>query len=338
MSWNDFSDYEYVSVAERKKQALKKIKALEKSGATLEPVEAGSSRGLIAKSFWGKAWCKHLEAYSDYEHRLPRGRSYIRHGAVVDLKIQPQQVTALVNGSELYELTVTIDALPAKKWAAIKARCQGKIGSLIELLQGKISDEIMAIVMDPKDGLFPKPKEIHLNCNCPDWADMCKHVAAALYGVGVRLDTSPELLFKLRGVDQAELIAIDTAVSGITTGKSARRRRSLQADALSDVFGIDLDNDHAADPAPASARRVPAPRPARKAAPTAARSATPKKSAAFKPTAAKLRALRKKRGLSLAALAREIGVSGPTISNWEKKSGALKIQPGPLEKLQRLYT
>ena len=332
MSWDDFSDYEYISVAQLKKRALQKIKSLQESGEQVDPVEAASSRGLIAKSFWGKAWCKHLEAYSDYEHRLPRGRSYIRHGAVVDLKIQPQQVTALVYGSELYELTISIDALQPEKWAAIKARCQGKIGSLIELLQGKLSNEIMAIVMDPEDGLFPQPNEIHFDCNCPDWADLCKHVAAALYGVGVRLDTAPELLFKLRGVDHQELIAIDSAVSDMTTGKTSRRRRNLQADALSDVFGIDLENESPANRAPAPARR-----PTRSVAP---KTHAPRKAhtpGTFKPTAAKLRTLRKDRGLSMAAMAREIGVSAPTISNWEKKKGPLTLKANALEQLQRLY-
>lgn len=322
MSWNDFSDYEYVSVAERKKQALKKIKALQKSGQKLHPVEAATSRGLIAKSFWGKAWCKHLEAFSDYEYRLPRGRSYIRHGAVVDLQIEPQTVTALVNGSELYELTVTIDALDPKKWAAIKKRCQGKIGSLIELLQGKLSDEIMSLVMDSKVGLFPKPQEIHFNCNCPDWADMCKHVAASLYGVGARLDASPELLFKLRGVDHTELITLDDAVGDLTKSKSSRRRRTLDTDTVSDVFGIDLEETDTLKP--------------QRRATTKAKKHT-KQAATFKPTAAKVRKLRKQLGLSMAALGREVGVSAPTISNWEKKTGPLKIQAEPLEALKRLH-
>lgn len=321
MSWNHFSDYEYVPVAELKKRALRKIKALQRAGQQIDPVEAATSRGLIAKSFWGKAWCKHLEAYSDYEHRLPRGRSYIRHAAVIDLKIQPQQVTALVNGSELYHLSIQISALPPKQWAALKARCQGKIGSLIELLQGKLSDEIMAIVMDPEHGLFPKPSEIRFNCDCPDWANLCKHVAAALYGVGARLDSAPELLFKLRGVDQQELIAIESAVSEMTSGQSSRRRRNFQADTLSDVFGIELESD-----SPTAARRPPHPAPTKAIA-----------SSTFQPTAAKLRKLRQDRGLSMAAMARALGVSAPTISNWEKKTGPLKLKAPVLEQLQRLH-
>jgi uncharacterized Zn finger protein len=321
MSWNHFYDnYRRPTVGELRAQAEKKIKSLKRSGQKLQPVEAATSRGLIAKSFWGKAWCKHLEAFSDYECRLPRGRSYIRHGAVIDLKIEPQTVTALVNGSELYELTVTIDPLAPEKWAAIKAKCQGKIGSLIELLQGKLSDEIMSLVMDTDEGLFPAPSEIHFNCNCPDWADMCKHVAASLYGVGARLDSAPELLFKLRGVDQSELITLDTAVSDLTKTKSSRRRRTLDNDAVSDVFGIELDDS------PPTPRRT-----------TQKAKKAPAETKPFKPTAAKVKKLRKQLGLSMAAFAREVGVSAPTISNWEKKTGPLNIKAEPLAALKRLH-
>ncbi len=191
MSWDEFSDHKPPSVAQLRQQAERRIELLKAGGHNPEPIPAGSRNGAIAKSFWGKAWCKHLEAFSDYEYRLPRGRSYVRNGAVVDLKIEPQTVTAMVNGSELYELTVHIDALDPEKWAAIKARCQGKIGSLVELLKGKLSDEIMSLVMDSEEGLFPKPQDIHFNCNCPGWVDMFKHVAASLNGVGVCIDASP---------------------------------------------------------------------------------------------------------------------------------------------------
>jgi uncharacterized Zn finger protein len=242
----------YVSVAQRKVQGHKKVQALVKKGRVIEPLGELSHRTKIAASFWGHAWCKHLESFSDYENRLPRGRTYVRNGSVLHLAIAPGCVSALVQGSELYEETIHITPLPAQKWQAIQARCQGKIGSLIELLQGKISDEIMAIVTDPNDGLFPKPKEIKLNCSCPDWATMCKHVAAVLYGVGARLDTQPELLFKLRGVDHNDLIsaAAATATTFGGSGRPSGRRRTLDPAKLGDVFGIDLEGAPAATTPP----------------------------------------------------------------------------------------
>jgi len=317
MSWGYYNDY--VPVAKRRDQALKKIEQLKKKGEDIQPIGPLPVRGLIAKSFWGKGWCKHMEQFSDYENRLPRGRSYVRNGAVYHLSIASGVVTANVSGSSPYKLTIHIEPLDAKKWESIKASCKGKIGSLIELLQGKISDEIMTVVTDPKNGLFPHPNEIRFNCNCPDWADMCKHVAAAMYGIGVRLDTEPELLFKLRGVNLEELIAVDTAIEDLTGGKRSRRRRTLQSEQISDVFGIELEED------------TPAPRPRKPK--------KQKKPAAhgFKPTGAAVRALRKKTGLNQSAFAREIGVSAPSIAKWEKTSGPLNLKARSLEGLQDVH-
>ena len=190
-----------------------------------------------------------MESFSDYENRLPRGRSYVRNGSVLHLAIEPGEITAMVQGSELYELSIRIDPLDAKSWNTVKKSCQGKIASLIELLQGKISDEIMRLVTDREKGLFPHPKEIHFNCNCPDWADMCKHVAAVMYGIGARLDSAPELLFKLRGVDHHELIALDPSTESITSGRRSGRRRTLSAESAEALFGI---GDEEAPAAPAA--------------------------------------------------------------------------------------
>jgi uncharacterized Zn finger protein len=237
MSWDEYN--EYIPAAERRGQALEKMENLRSERGDIEPIEPFKTRG-IAKSFWAKAWCRHLESFSDYENRLPRGRSYVRNGSVCHLAIASETVEAIVLGSEIYELEIHIEPLSPDKWEAMKARCKGKIASLIELLQGKISDEIMTVVTDPAEGLFPRPNEIRFNCNCPDWADMCKHVAASMYGIGVRLDTHPELLFKLRGVNHEELIAIDTAIDDLTSSKRSRRR-ILSSDSIGDVFGIDSE-------------------------------------------------------------------------------------------------
>jgi uncharacterized Zn finger protein len=242
MSWNNDDDYQFVPVAERRERALKKMQQLRAEGENIQPIEPFKSTA-IATSFWGRAWCRHLEQFSDYESRLPRGRSYVRNGSVCHLAIEPETAKAMVSGSEMYDLSIHIEPLDPATWDAIKNECKGKIGSLVELLQGKISDEIMTVVTDPENGLFPSPSEIRFSCNCPDWADMCKHVAAAMYGIGVRLDTEPELLFKLRGVNHEELIAVDTAIEDLTTGKSSRRRRTLDSESIGNVFGIELDEE-----------------------------------------------------------------------------------------------
>src|SRR6202790_1966107 len=195
----------YVPVAERRRQAERKLAKLKKRGQVVAPVKIEGR--TIAKSFWGKSWCTNLERYSDYENRLPRGRTYVRNGSVFDLQITRGKVAAAVSGSDLYTVTITIAPVAATRWKAICRDCAGTIDSLVELLQGRLSKAVMDRVCREGDGLFPSPGEIKLSCSCPDWADMCKHVAAVLYGVGARLDEMPRLLFVLRDVYENELLA-----------------------------------------------------------------------------------------------------------------------------------
>lgn len=370
----------YVPVAERRRQADKKMAVLKKKGQAIEPVTAATPRGKTAASFWGQSWCEHLESYSDFANRLPRGRTYLRNGSVCHLGIAAGRIDALVMGSELYKQSIHITPLPKTKWEALKKRCQGKIGSIVELLQGKLSGEIMRVVTDRKNGLFPGPGEIKLDCSCPDWASLCKHLAAVLYGVGARLDDAPELLFKLRGVDHNELIEADTAA--LTQGSGTRRR--LAPGALGDVFGIDLDGDDAPDSTPPKApprkaktraakkatnrrtlkkapvkkaakqtnprkntatkkaptQKTPTKKTATKKAPTrktATQKTAQKKAAPFHPTGAAVRHLRNTLGLNRSAFARKLGVSPPTVANWEIAKGAIRPQPRSLAALRRLH-
>ena len=259
----------YVPVAERRARARREMNKLRKKGRSIQPVEIEGR--TIARSFWGKRWCDHLESFSDYANRLPRGRTYVRNGSVCHLEIHPGRIGAIVMGSELYDVTIRIGKLKTAVWKSIKHRCSGQIGSVLELLQGKLSRQVMGVVTDRERGLFPKPGEIRFDCSCPDWATMCKHVAAVLYGVGSRLDDRPESLFLLRGVDTAELIATGMALPGDTATDDA-----LTDDALAGIFGIDLDLDTGDAPPPASKASAKPRKPARRrAAPAPGRQAPP---------------------------------------------------------------
>jgi uncharacterized Zn finger protein len=236
--WGAFGDY--VSVAEKRRRAEAAARKLEKKGRPLAPVRLTGR--AIASTFWGKAWCQNLESYSDYDSRLPRGRSYARNGSVIDLQIRRGIVAAMVSGTSVYNIEIKIDALDKTVWDKLKRECAGKVGSLMDLLRGKLSGPVMEVITRKDGGLFPKPKEIHLDCSCPDWADMCKHVAATLYGVGARLDESPELLFALRGVDHLELIAETTQNLAADLAAPADGADTLDAGSLSEVFGIELES------------------------------------------------------------------------------------------------
>jgi len=229
----------YVPVAARRHRAQKKMAQLRKKGVDIQPIEIEGRK--IAKTFWAQAWCDHMESLGDFENRLPRGRTYVRNGSVCHLAIKKGSVTAMVSGSSLYNVEIKINVLPKTKWNKVKSRCAGKIGSLLELLQGRLSDQVMDVVTDSSGGLFPLSKEIRLSCSCPDWATMCKHVAAVLYGVGARLDKQPDLLFLLRGVKHEELISASAEdVVNHATRRGGKRPTLAQGD-LGDVFGIDLE-------------------------------------------------------------------------------------------------
>jgi len=224
------------NVHARRQKAAREARRLAKGGQQISPVAIDGR--TIARSFWGKAWCANLESYRDYENRLPRGRTYVRSGAVLDLHVAAGKIAAVVCGTELYEVAITIEALVPNHWGRIKTQCAGNVGSIIELLEGRLSERVMQIITHREDGLFPKPAEIQMECSCPDWATMCKHVAAVMYGVGARLDQQPELLFKLRNVDPAELIA---QAADLAVNRTGTTRKTLADDVLGDVFGIELN-------------------------------------------------------------------------------------------------
>jgi uncharacterized Zn finger protein len=253
-------------VADRRRQAAREVAKLAKrAGRPPAPVVIQGRK--IATTFWGRAWCENLERYSDYATRLPRGRSYVRNGCVVDLWITPGNITAHVSGSELYTVTVTVAPVGRRPWEAMCRDVAGTIDSVIELLQGRLSTSVMARLCQKGAGLFPSPKDITLSCSCPDWALMCKHVAAVLYGIGARLDTDPALLFTLRRVKQEDLVARAGAGTDLTRGRSTSRR-VLDESALADVFGLDLA-PHSASHRPAAVPRAKARGP--RAAPKAGR-------------------------------------------------------------------
>lgn len=238
----------YVSVAERRRKALKKMEGLRKKGRIISPVSIDGR--TIVKTFWGKAWCDNLESYSDYENRLPRGRTYVCNGSVVDLQVAAGQITALVSGSGIYEVKVEILPVARPHWQSICADCGDSIDSLVELLQGRLSKGVMERICQQQTGLFPSPKEIKLSCSCPDWAEMCKHVAAVLYGVGARLDQQPELIFRLRAVNEKELIA--SAGNALPSAKkSPVAAKMLGEEDLSKLFGLEIAEFESASPAKA---------------------------------------------------------------------------------------
>ena len=318
----------YVPVAERRKKAEKAAAAASKKDKVFSPIPA--YRGAIAKSFWGNAWCTNLEAYGDYANRLPRGRTYVRNGSVIDLQISPGQVQARVVGSSLYQVEVTVKPVPTPVWQAIGQDCAGSIDTLVELLRGQLSSAVMQRICQPRTGLFPSPAEIDFDCSCPDFAYMCKHVAAVLYGVGARLDSQPDLLFTLRKVNAQDLVALAGAGVVAQAGKTAIAKtgkgKVLDDARLGDVFGIEMDGVEAVD----ALDTVQAAAPVVKKAVVVKKAAAPKKSTAAKkaigikkPAAKKIEA-KKSAKLAKKKLAKAPAVKKPTVKKAAAKMVSIK--------------
>lgn len=325
--WDAFAQPSTYMVGAR---ALEAKLALKAEGLELSPVEPVRGH-RIATTFWGQAWCRNLTRYSDYENRMPRGRSYVRHGSVVHLEVEPGEIHALVSGSDLYRVTIRIEPLARKQWDAILGQCAGEIEDLVHLLRGEPPKRVMEIVTRPGDGLFPTPKEIELDCSCPDWADMCKHAAAVLYGVGVRLDHDPEQLFRLRSVDPNDL------VSAVPDAAEPDEDDALAGEDLSALFGIRLEEEDspATSGAPGSMgavrRKVSRKKVTRKKA--ARKKVTRKKAARKKVTRKKV--VRKKSG---ATRKKATGAAGRKVARRKIGGGAAVTKKATRKKVASVTT
>jgi uncharacterized Zn finger protein len=306
----------YVPVAERREKGKSKLQKILKGK---EPQPIAITGKAISKEFWGKKWCDYLETFADYDNRLPRGKTYVRNGSVCHLEINKGLCTSYVSGSDLYRVKVEIKPLSAKLWGAIKNKCKGQIGSILELLQGKLSRNVMEVVSDHSEGLFPKNTEISYSCSCPDWADMCKHVAAVLYAIGSKLDHEPQLLFLLRDVDPSELISTQINLEAATTADQ------LATSDLSSLFGIEIDSDEASpSPSENDAQQIVAPI----ASSNKSRKTSPPSTLDLDTlTGHKLQDYREHQcKLSVQEFASSLGVTPATIYRWEKSTAILNLQ------------
>ena len=241
---NNYGFAPYVSVADRRAKAEKKLRALRKLNPNIRPVVIVGN--TLAKSWWGKYWNKNLERYADYANRIGRGRSYVRNSAVLDLQISNKLVRSLVQGSDTkpYSVEIQIANLSDSNWQSLRKSCKGAFDSLSDLLTGNFPKSFQELFFDKESGLFPLPEEIKLSCSCPDSAMMCKHISATLYGVGARLDDDPSLFFTLRAINLDELVlnTISETADALLTKAEKKTKKVLEDMDLSQMFGIELED------------------------------------------------------------------------------------------------
>ncbi len=354
----------YVPVDGQRARAVSEMHELRSRGVSVQPIEI---RGrTIARSFWGRHWCEHLESFSEYAARLAHGRAYVRNGSICHLAVDVGSVDAMVIGSALYRVAIRIRRLPEPAWTAIRSACAGRIGTLSELHEGLLPDRVVAAIVTPDAGLFPQPGEIVPSCECADRAPMCKHAAAVLSGVGSRLDDSPELLFRLRGVDEKELIADGVAPAsaratpdasaggngkptvGVDPGSGNAATAPYWSGATSNATEPGAFSNAPARGAPTPADPAPAPRRVKKtltyrpstpiaSLPLALPADIGDEAAGFQPTGELVGELRERCGCSVTEFADLIQVTAPTVRRWETTSGPLSLHARPWEALRALH-
>ncbi|MCL1893852.1 MAG: SWIM zinc finger family protein [Holophagaceae bacterium] len=228
--------FDYVPVSTKRANAEKEIIKRRKKTPDIAPVVIEGKK--IAKTWWGVAWIENIESYADFQYRLERGRTYVRNGFVIDLKIDRGVIKALVMGTKVYTVEVTISPLDAAKWVELSTRCGHRIDNLQALIEGKFPKGLDELFKGSE--LFPSPKEIVFSCSCPDWAYLCKHVAAVLYAIGARFDADPTLFFKLRGVNFEELLkrSIDEKMRSMLANAKKKSHRVIKDADINELFDL----------------------------------------------------------------------------------------------------
>lgn len=217
-----------LKAADLQKLAQQRLARLQAEGEELHPV-VNTTRKLAA-NFWGSAWMKQLAHCESGGMCLAPGRTLLRHGCVLDIRIAPCTISAIISADELYEVSLRLAPLDSEQLERLAAACGSHIDSLLALLEGKLSAPVLQQLCHPETGLLPTPADWHMRCTCADWAEPCPHAAAAIYAAGCLIDANPSLLFTLRGIEPQSLLAKPEAPAELDTGK------------LASIFGIELDS------------------------------------------------------------------------------------------------
>ena len=238
--WNTDRTFSQPTIAELREKVRDSSKIAAKKKLQYEPIGPVSRRD-VCTSWWGKAWCANLEQYADFESRLGRGKRYMKSGTVIDLKIRKGRIEARVQGTRKtpYKVEIRISPLSEEKCDALIEKCGRRINNMECLIKGEFPSELKELFTS-ENGFFPSPKEISFSCSCPDWALMCKHVAAAMYGIGVRLDENPFYFFELRGIDVDRFInvALESKVESMLKNADKRTERMIDNADLTALFGV----------------------------------------------------------------------------------------------------
>lgn len=171
-------------------------------------IKAKSKRGAFVKNWWATRWIEAMTQLGD-RGRLQRGRSYARKGQVVALDEKKEGIAAKVQGSRKtpYKVTINLTPLTDAQWDKVIAALSERAIFAAQLLAGEMPQEIEQVFADVGVPLFPiRSGDLQAACSCPDYASVCKHLAATHYILGERFDEDPFLLFRLRGRNEQQIM------------------------------------------------------------------------------------------------------------------------------------
>jgi len=178
-------------------------------------------------TWWGRLWITALEQLGDdFENRLPRGKKYAEEGAVSHFTVSPGEIQAKVHGRKTYNVTLGLPALTAGQWERALERIHQESRFVASLLAGEMPQGLDETFREAGASLYPRvPKELQTHCDCPDWANPCKHVAAVCYIMAEALDRDPWLLFDLRGRTREDVLEALQARMEVPARAPAPRKR-----------------------------------------------------------------------------------------------------------------
>ena len=157
----------------------------------------------ITKTWWGEKWLDALKGV-DYANRIGRGKTYANTGRVYDIIINDNLALAKVKGNyqSFYNVSVEFKQFSqSEKNTIIKAIYENPT-VMSALLNRKLPREVYDLLKSQNVNVFPTShRDLNTDCNCPDYATICKHIAGLVYMIALEIDKDPFLIFKLRGLD-----------------------------------------------------------------------------------------------------------------------------------------
>jgi uncharacterized Zn finger protein len=154
-------------------------------------------------------WDEALQSCFGQNVRISRGKSYMRQGAVRNLRVSENTVYAEVQGNQKtpYRVSFQLKCWPPSQRHRVLQEIQRNPSLFRALLNHQFPYELASEFQASNVSLFPaSASDIYGDCTCPDWGDPCKHMAAVYYAFGARLVEHPLYLLALRGLDEDTII------------------------------------------------------------------------------------------------------------------------------------